>query len=166
MELINIVLVVATLFIALVAGFVFAFATVVMPGIATLSDKDYLQAFKVIDGVIQSGQPVFGIIWLGSAVAIIASAIAGFWFLDGSNFWLTVGACALYILGVQVPTLAFNIPLNNRLQSHDLEKMSKSELKDARRDFEDPWMRWNLFRTIIATVSSVILLVVLLRIDG
>ena len=166
MELINVVLIIATLLIALVAGFVLAFALVVMPGIATLPDKDYLQGFKAVDGVIQRGQPVFGVVWLGSAVAAIASAVLGFWYLEGLNLWLTVVACALYLLGVQLPTLAFNIPLNNRLQSQDLEKMSESELSDARKVFENPWMRWNLFRTVVAIGVSVILLYVLLRIDA
>ena len=53
----QIVLILATLLCSLVAGFLFAFATVVMPGIKTLNDREFIRAFQVIDGVIQNNQP-------------------------------------------------------------------------------------------------------------
>jgi hypothetical protein len=49
MDWIHLALGLSTLLCSLVAGFVFAFAVVVMPGIQTLSDRDYLRAFKVMD---------------------------------------------------------------------------------------------------------------------
>ncbi len=51
---------------SLVSGFLLAFAIVVMPGMKTLSDHDFLQAFQAIDHVIQGNQPVFLVVWLGS----------------------------------------------------------------------------------------------------
>jgi len=73
----ELILVLATLLCALIAGFVFAFATVVMPGIGKLGDREYIRAFQVIDGVIQAGQPVFGLAWLGSAAALPAWGTGG-----------------------------------------------------------------------------------------
>jgi uncharacterized membrane protein len=37
----------------LVAGFLFAFAAVIMPGIRSLGDRAFIRAFQVIDRVIQ-----------------------------------------------------------------------------------------------------------------
>jgi uncharacterized membrane protein len=54
MDLLQIALTLATLLCSLVAGFVLAFAIVVMPGIRNLDDHDFLQAFKAIDRVIQT----------------------------------------------------------------------------------------------------------------
>lgn len=47
-------LIVATFLCSLVAGFVFAFAVVVMPGIGNLGDGAFLRAFQVMDRVIQN----------------------------------------------------------------------------------------------------------------
>lgn len=60
---------------SLVAGFLFAFAIVVMPGIGALNDLDFLKAFRAIDLVIQKNQPVFIIVWIGSALAAIGSGV-------------------------------------------------------------------------------------------
>jgi uncharacterized membrane protein len=85
MELIQGGLFLATLFCSLVAGLVFAFAIVVMPGIKSLGDRDFLQSFKVMDRVIQNNQPIFIFVWLGSAVILIISTGLGFWQLEGFN---------------------------------------------------------------------------------
>ncbi|NNE65853.1 MAG: DUF1772 domain-containing protein [Pyrinomonadaceae bacterium] len=159
MELIEIILFAAALLCSLVAGFLIAFEIVLMPGIAKLSDLAYLHAFKVIDGVIQNNQPVFILIWLGSALAAIAAAVASVWHLTGFNRLLVIAACVIYLLGVQLPTVVINVPLNNQLQAQDLEKFSDSELKKARKDFEGPWLRWNSIRTLISTLTSVLLIV-------
>ena len=59
MGIFQIALIVATLLCSLVAGFVFAFAVVVMPGIKGLPDREFIRAFQVMDGVIQNNQPMF-----------------------------------------------------------------------------------------------------------
>ena len=46
-------LLVSTLLCALVTGFVFTYAVVVMPGFAKLDDREFIHAFQVTDGVIQ-----------------------------------------------------------------------------------------------------------------
>jgi len=76
-------LVAATFLCALVAGFLFAFAAVVMPGIHALDDREYLRAFQVIDGVIQKGQPLFMVVGLGSAVALLAADVLCGLYLGG-----------------------------------------------------------------------------------
>lgn len=71
---------------SLVAGFLFAFAVVVMPGIKRLDDAGFLRAFQVIDGVIQRGQPLFGLIWVGSVLAVLVAGVLGFW--GSSREWI------------------------------------------------------------------------------
>lgn len=71
-------LMVSVLLCSLVAGFVFAFAVVVMPGIANLGDGEFLRDFQEVDRVIQNNQPVFLLVWIGSVVALTASAALGF----------------------------------------------------------------------------------------
>ena len=156
-------LVSATLLCALVAGLVFGCASVVMPGIAKLSDREFLSAFKYIDGIIQNNQPAFMLVWVGSIFAIIASTILGTLNLSGGPLYLLWCASALYLLAVQLPTIRFNIPLNNTVQALDIEVLSASELAESRANFEAPWNRWNKFRTFTSTLSVLALLMVLLQ---
>jgi uncharacterized membrane protein len=162
MEWIHVALVLSTLLCSLVAGLVFAFAVIVMPGIRTLGDHEFLQAFKVMDRVIQDNNPLFMLVWLGSAVVLMASALLGIWNLTGADRLLVVIACAVFILGVQLPTVSINIPLNNRLQSQALETLTGAELRGLRERFEARWVRWNSIRTVAATLTTILLIIVLL----
>lgn len=164
MKMMDVSLFTATFLCSLVAGFLVTFAIVVMPGIATLGDSGFLKAFKAIDRVIQNNQPIFIIIWLGSALAIIATAVLSVWQLEGVARILVITAAVVYTVGVQLPTVTINIPLNNQLQGQDIEKMSESELSEARKSFEIPWLRWNWIRTFIATLTSATLIFVCLKI--
>jgi len=158
----ELILVLATLLCALIAGFVFAFATVVMPGIGKLGDREYIRAFQVIAGVIQAGQPVFGLAWLGSAAALLISAVMSTVQLDGMTRVVAIVAALVYAFGVQLPTFKINAPMNNKLQSLDVDTMDVAALASARSDFEDRWLKWNTIRTVIACLVSVSLMVVLL----
>ena len=166
MDLLRITLVLSTLLCSLTAGIVLAFASVAMPGIRHLNDHDFLQAFKAMDRVIQNNQPVFMLVWVGSVLVLLASAGLGLRQLDGADRILIILATAIYLLGVQLPTATINVPLNNRLQAQDLEILSESSLSEARADFEPRWVRWNLIRTFFAVLTSVLLIVLVLRLDG
>ncbi|MBE9067648.1 DUF1772 domain-containing protein [Leptolyngbya cf. ectocarpi LEGE 11479] len=159
----QIVLILATLLCSLVAGFLFAFAIIVMPGIKTLNDREFIRAFQVIDGVIQNNQPLFVAVWMGSVVASVAAAGLGFGQLDGTQRLLLVAAPLVYILGVQLSTFTINVPLNNRLQALNVDTMDAVALKAARMDFEPGWNRWNLVRMPFAGLASVLLMILLFR---
>ena len=161
-NLFYLILVLSILSSALVAGLVFGFAAVVMPGINKLSDRDFLLAFKHMDEVIQNNQPVFMLVWTGSIVLVTGTLILGTLILSGGQIYLLWVAYALYLLGVQLPTVRCNIPLNNTLQDLDIIRLSESELAKSRREFEMPWNRWNIFRTlnaIAAVLASLLLLI-------
>ncbi len=163
MELIQLALLLSALLCSLVAGLVLTFAIVVMPGIRTLGDLEFLRSFKAMDRVIQNNQPIFMLVWLGSALVLLASTVLGIWRLEGLDRILLVAACAIYIFGVHVPTVTINIPLNNHLQSQDLDTITESELRATTEMFEGRWLRWNTIRTVIATLTTVLLLVLLIQ---
>ena len=163
MTLFDIVLALATFLCSLVAGFLFAFAVVVMPGIKNLDDGGFLRAFQVIDRVIQDAQPLFVLVWVGSVLAVIAAAVLGMWALDGADRLLVIVAALVYVLFVQLPTFTINIPLNNRLQKLELGVTGDADRKRARDDFEPRWNRWNVVRTASASLVSLLLLILLAR---
>jgi len=163
MDTFQIALILATLLCSLVTGFVFAFACVVMPGIGSLNDRRFLEAFQVIDRVIQNNQPAFLVAWVGSAVALAFSGVLGVMQLEGVERMLLIAAVFVYFAGVQLPTIAINIPLNNRLQTLDVETLDEATLAEARRSFEPRWNRWNTIRSVFAVVTSALLIVLVLR---
>ena len=158
----EVALLIATFLCALVAGFLFAFAVVIMPGLRRLEDREFIRAFQVIDGVIQQNQPVFMAVWLGSVVALLA-AVFGVGQLDTPGRGLLIAATAAYLLGVQLPTIVVNVPLNNGLQALDAGGSDDKGLATAREAFEARWNRWNRVRTVVACLVTVLLLVLLLR---
>jgi uncharacterized membrane protein len=114
-----------------------------------------------MDGVIQNNQPLFLLVWVGSAVAVVVSAVFGFGLLDGVGRLLMIFGALAYLLGVHLPTVTINIPLNNKLQTLNVDAMNETTQHMARRDFEPRWNRWNSIRAAIASLASAQLIVLL-----
>lgn len=163
MTILEIVLVLTALLSALVAGLVFTFAVVVMPGLRRLPDRDFLRGFAVIDKVIQDSDPLFVLVWVGSVLAVLAALVLGLATLGGLDRWIAVAAAIVFLVGVQAPTLLINVPLNNRVQALDLDTLDPAGLEAARRSFEPTWNRWNRLRTVFACVSVMLWLTLLVR---
>lgn len=164
MDPLNLAIAVATLLCSLVSGFLFSFAVVVMPGIRKLNDRGFLKSFKTMDRVIQNNQPTFMVVWLGSILGLIFAAALSVFQLDGGERLLVLAAAGIYLLGVQLPTIAINIPLNNYLQGLDLESMNEQEFLQARCRFEPNWVRWNTIRTLFSVLAASLLVIVAIRI--
>ena len=144
MVILQLLLISATFLCSLVAGFLFAFSVVVFPGITQLNDKEFIRSFQFMDGVIQRNQPFFMIVWVGSILTIIALGALGSLLLDGLERNLIVLSVLVYLLGVQLPTITVNVPLNNRLQSFNVDESNDQTITKERQDFEPRWTRWNL----------------------
>ena len=157
------VLVIATFLCALMAGFLFAFAVVVMPGIKELSDRKFLQSFQVIDRVIQDSQPLFMVMWLGSTIALIVAAVLAILHEGRVGQVVVVSSALASVLFVQLPTMTINIPLNNKVQSLDCDTLDDVAASQAREGFEPRWNRWNVIRTVVSCAILAGLIVVLLR---
>ncbi len=161
MGIFQIALILATFLCSLVAGLLFAFAVVVMPGIRSLNDREFIRAFQVIDRVIQNNQPIFMLVWIGSVVALVTSTVLGIGQLDGTGRLLMIFAALVYLLGVQLPTFTINVPLNNKLQTLDVDAMNETTHSSARKDFEPCWNLWNSIRAAFASLASALLMILL-----
>ena len=159
----HVILILTTFLCSLVSGLLFAFAVIVMPGIRNLNDKEFIRAFQVIDKVIQNNQPIFMLVWIGSIVFLIVTGVFGFRELNTFNFIILIIALILYLLGVQLPTIAINIPLNNKIQTLVVDNIGELELKKAREEFEPKWNKWNVFRSVISSLTSILLIILLFK---
>lgn len=153
-----IILVGATLLVALTAGFLFAFAVVAMPGLKKLNDGEFIRAFQEIDGIIQNNNPLFILVWVGSVLLLIIAAVIGFTYLESLQRNLLLAATVLYIIGVQAPTIVLNVPRNDVIQTVKVDTSNTTALQQARIEFEDGWNRSNQFRTAMSIIVTAILL--------
>jgi uncharacterized membrane protein len=151
----------ATFLCSLKAGFPFAFAVVVMPGIRNLGDREFLHSFKVIDRAIQGSQPLFMIIRLGSTFALVVAAALASMHQSVSNRTIIVSAALADVLLVQLPTVAINVPLNQKVQAPDFDTLDGDAASQARKVFDSQWNRCNMIRTLVSCVIPAALLLLL-----
>lgn len=156
-----IALIAATFFATLVAGFLFGFAIVAMPGLKRLTDREFIRAFQGMDRIIQNNHPLFILVWGGSALLLMIAAAFGAGQLTGGARLLLIAAMLIFMLGVHIPTVTINVPLNNRLQTVDVAATNATAHTAARNDFEPRWNQWNRIRTVCASVASALLLTLL-----
>ncbi len=161
MEIIQILLIISTLLVSLVAGFLFAFSLIVMPGIKKLADRSFLKAFREMDLIIQNGNPLFMLVWVGSILSVMGLLITGIISSEGLEFWAVILIATTYLAGVQLPTVSINIPLNNRIQKIELNSVSEESAQKERENFESRWNRSNRIRTLFAVLTSLSLIILL-----
>ena len=130
----------ATLTTAMVAGLLFCFAHLVMPGLATLDDRGYLTAFQRIDAAIPN--PWMMVTFLGSPVLTLAALVIQLTDDGPAVPWL---ALALVLVAATVAiTAAVHLPLNAAVQA---AAPQFSDAAGLRSRFESRWVRWNVVRT-------------------
>ena len=143
-------LLVSTLFCTLVTGFVFTYATVVMPGFGKLNDREFIQAFRATDGIIQNIQPLFMFLGGFNIASIAATIVLSVVHLDRNEHWIIILFGTLYIIGVQGITMLVHLPLNNSLQGVDINELDVESLKQLCSELEALWNYFNNIRTSIA----------------
>ena len=161
MDLLDVALIFSILSCSLVGGFIFTYAIVVMPGLSSLSDKDFLRAFQVTDAIIQDNQPLFMFTWVGSMVAMFMMIVVSSVRVELAEAWPIFLISVAYLVGVQGITAAFHIPLNNHIQNLIIEDLNDETLADERLKFEAKWNFFNYIRTGIALSVSFLLLIIL-----
>ena len=161
MDFLDFILIPSVILCALVTGFIFTYAIVVMPGFSKLSDKEFIKAFQVTDEVIQNNQPLFMITWIGSIISILLTIIVATATTGLSNSWLIILVGVIYLLGVQGVTIVIHLPLNNHIQKMNIDKMTDKDLGEERRKFQKKWNFFNNIRTSVAFSVSVTLILIL-----
>ena len=129
----------ATVTTAMVAGLLFCFAHLVMPGLGTLDDRGFLTAFQRIDAAIPN--PWMMLTFLGSPVLTLAALVLHLLGRSPAVPWLVV-ALVLVVATVLV-TGAVHLPLNAAVQDAAPAFLDAADLRSR---FEDRWVLWNVVR--------------------
>ena len=154
-------LILSTFLCALVTGFVFTYAVVVMPGLKQLCDKEFIRAFQVTDAIIQNNHPFFMMVWLGSIISVSGAIVMAFMVSTPAGNWSVIATGFSYLFGVQGLTIFIHLPLNNRIQGVNVDEMNPKALLDQRLLFEARWTRFNKVRALIACMVTASFIIIL-----
>lgn len=135
----------------LLAGLYFSFSAFVMAALGRIETSAGIAAMNSINTVIL--RSLFMPLFLGSSlVALVLAGIALFqWRQPGSAAILAGGV--IYVIGMFICTMAFNVPLNNALMAVDPAGASGA---DVWARYLRDWTLWNHVRAIASTVAMVL----------
>ena len=149
-----ILMLVAALGCALVAGIFFAFSNFVMKALIRVPPEHGISAMQSINVTVLN--PWFFGLFLGTGVICIVTAI--FLLFDSGHPGAVpaLAGCATYVAGTILVTILFNIPRNESLatlNAADPESVYKWV------GYVSGWTRWNHVRTIASAVASALFLI-------
>jgi uncharacterized membrane protein len=133
------------------AGVYFAFSTFVMASLARIAPAAGAAAMNAIN--VEIVRSLFMPLFLGTTLTGAALAVLAFfrWGEPGAIAMLAGGG--IYVLGMFIVTMIFNVPLNNALAAVDPASAQAAEL--WARYLRD-WTFWNHVRSISSTGACVL----------
>jgi uncharacterized membrane protein len=145
-------------------GVAYSFATAVVPG---LDRTDPVTAVTAMGGIITGARlnPAFVLLLGVTAVAALAVGVLAVSRLrqPGSAYLLAGAVCALT---AGIVTLAFNVPLNGRLNAVDPVVLTPDDAAREWQAYVEPWLLWNAVRCVAALAGAVLFAVGLWRLAG
>jgi uncharacterized membrane protein len=147
--LLYVLTVAAALGAGLVSGIFFAFSTFIMAALGRLPPAGGISAMQSINLVVLN--PAFFAAFFGTAIIALLLAIAALtaWSRPGA-IYLLAGALH-YLVGTIFVTMAFNVPLNNRLASVKPESPAGASTWTH---YLSAWTSWNHVRTAASLAAS------------
>ena len=134
----------------MMAGLFSAFSTFMMKALSSLHSSEGMKAMQAINRLIV--RPSFLIVFFGTGAICLASAYLASE-VPGASL-LTMAASAIYVLSCIVSTLAFNVPLNNALESAN---PNSEEGRALWTRYLSSWTRWNHLRSVATIVTTFLL---------
>ena len=148
-ETLNLLLIFACLGSGMMAGLFVAFSTFMMKALGSLAPAEGIRAMQAINRFIV--RPSFVLVFFGTAVLL---AIAGYRSLGQPGAAFVLAAAAGYILACLLSTMAFNVPLNDRLEACDPGTAAGQALW---RHYLRVWTRWNHVRSAACVASTLLI---------
>ena len=148
------ILISAALGSGLIAGLFCSFSNFIMQALSEIPPKKGISAMQSINLVIV--KPAFLFVFLGTGVACALAIGFGWEQLGDTALVCAAAGGATYLLGSIVVTIAFNVPLNNRLAAVDPQSEEGAKMWEI---YLLRWTRWNHVRSIATIISTLLLIV-------
>lgn len=140
----------------LTAGVFFAFSTFVMAALARLPAMQGLAAMNEINVTVIN--PAFMAALMGTALACVILACGSLLWWGRVNGGLILAASVIYLVGCFAVTMAFNVPLNDKLAA-----VGPTESTALWARYLHDWTMWNHVRTAAPIASMALFIVALMR---
>ena len=140
------ILLITTVIMGLTAGIFYCWSVSVTPGLALLSDKEYITTFQQLNKAIQN--PLFFTCFMGTMFLLPLSTWVHYQKPLPLSFWLLLAASIIYFVGVMGVTMGANVPMNNEMDVFNTATATIAELSAKRIAFEAKWNFLNNIRTI------------------
>ena len=151
----------AALFSAAAGGMMYVFSTFVMRGLDRTGPVDALTAMRGINAEANAN-PVFLLGYFGATILALIVGVIAVVQLRQPGSWLVLVGAVVAILGAVI-TMAFNVPLNNHLDTVDPSGLSVADAAREWQAYLSSWTAWNHVRAATGLVSAVLLLIGLAR---
>lgn len=156
-NLLPILVLLAALGSALMAGMFFTFSNFVMHALSQLKPEAGIAAMQRINVVILN--PLFFLTFMGTA---LLSIVLICWLFLGevsvNSLFLAAGSLC-YLIAVMIITIGFNVPMNNELEAFDANSQQAKKIWDR---YLVDWTRWNHVRSVgsfLATLFYILALI-------
>jgi uncharacterized membrane protein len=134
----------------LVAGFFFAFSAVTMKALGRIAPAQGIAAMQSINVVVLNAWFFTAFFGTAALCLILGIHAVATWRMPNAIFVVT--AAVLYLTGVIFVTMAFNVPLNNKLAAL---APASPEAERVWARYLSVWTAWNHVRTVAPLVSAV-----------
>ena len=133
------------------AGVYFAFSTFIMTALGRLDQAAGIAAMNAVN--VDIVRSLFMPLFLGTTVAGAALVVMGVLRFNEPGAASMIAGGGLYVIGMFVVTMAFNVPLNNALAA---AQPSAPEAGAVWAAYLKDWVFWNHVRTVASLVASVL----------
>lgn len=102
--------------------------------------------------------PGFFLVFFGSLIALICSTLVAY----GDNpkvFGYLLAATMVYLIGTVGITAFGNVPLNNKLESLDIEKLASGKVVEFRSYYESLWNQFHTYRMLFSILTFILTLI-------
>jgi uncharacterized membrane protein len=146
----------AALAAAAAGGMMYVFSTFVMRGLDRTGPVDAITAMRGIN-VAANSNAAFLLAYFGATIlALVVGVMAAIQLRQPGSVWVLVGA-VLAILAAII-TMAFNVPLNNHLDTVNPVGLSAADAAREWQAYFSAWTAWNHARTVASFVGAALML--------
>ena len=140
----------------LMAGVYFAFSTFIMTSLGRLDQAAGIAAMNAIN--VDIVRSLFMPLFLGTTVAGAALVVMGALRLGEPGAASMIAGGGLYVVGMFVVTMVFNVPLNDALAAQQPAAPAAGAVWAT---YLKDWVFWNHVRTVASVVASALFVVAL-----
>jgi uncharacterized membrane protein len=138
-------------------GMMYVFSTMVMRGLDRTGPVDAITAMRGINSEANAS-PAFLLGYFSATIlALVVGVVAVVRLNQPGSWWLLIGA--LFALLGAIITMAFNVPLNNHLDTINPDGLSVADAAREWQAYFSTWTAWNHVRTITAFIGAALMLV-------